>query len=483
MRASLVIAGHNEGDNLWRTVGSCLEGADGLDCEVLVADDDSTDGSIAELRRFPQVHLVAHEERRGASPTKDLGARCARGDVLVFLDGHCKPEPGALARLVADVEAADGRAVVTPAVPALDTERWENKPHQVGHGYRIDLERFDSAWVGLDRLRPSAELPWLRESPALIGCCLAVTRDLYERLRGFDADMRFWGVEDLDFGLKAWLMGHPILHDPGAAVGHRFRAGFDNYGVPMEHVVANRLRMARKNLAEPAWEDWVRRARGREPVGLWEPAWAAFEARRSSAEREREYLLSRRVHDEFWYAERFGLDWPPAALSGRFSPRVMTGPPAAAVPPPRGAEPAAHAAPGGGPAGGWDDDPRELFLEHYRHPRNRQALADPDATGAAHAPGGAVLTLYLKLGRAAGGSARIERAAFESRRCGVAVAYASLLTELVTGRTVEQAREVTPSALVGHFGERAGAYEPAALAVAALHRALEPAARPALAAP
>ena len=50
-------------------------------------------------------------------PTKDLGARHARGDVLVFLDGHCKPESGAIERLVADVEQLAGQAIVIPSIP------------------------------------------------------------------------------------------------------------------------------------------------------------------------------------------------------------------------------------------------------------------------------------------------------------------------------------------------------------------------------
>ena len=315
MRSSIVIASHNEGEKLRKTVASCLETAGGLDCEVVVADDASDDGSVEDLRgRFPGVRVVAHGARRGVSPTKDLAARSSGGDVLVFLDGHCKPEPGALARLVADVEATDGRAVVTPAVPVLDVDRWESRPDQVGHGYRIDLERFDHGWIGLDQLNSSPETPWLLEQPGLIGCCLAVARPTYERLGGFDPGMRMWGVEDLDFGLKAWLMGHPLLHDPAARIGHRFQAAFEGYSAPAEHIVANRLRMARKNLGDDSWEEWVGRARAREPRGTWDPAWAIFEEGRASVERERAYLMAHRVRDEHWYAGHFGLEWPAAEV-------------------------------------------------------------------------------------------------------------------------------------------------------------------------
>jgi glycosyltransferase involved in cell wall biosynthesis len=69
MRASLIIAAHNEGDALWRTVGSCVETAGGLDYEIVVVDDASTDGSIEEtIRRFPRVRLTRHESRLGSVP-------------------------------------------------------------------------------------------------------------------------------------------------------------------------------------------------------------------------------------------------------------------------------------------------------------------------------------------------------------------------------------------------------------------------------
>lgn len=151
----------------------------------------------------------------------------------------------------------------------------------------------------------------------MIGCALAVSRVLYQQLNGFDADMRFWGVEDIDFGLKSSLMGCPILHDPRAVVGHRFRQSFDNFSVPGEHVIANQLRFARKHFSSAVWNQWVEGCRMRSdnaladhPEGLWARAWQLFEERRASVEQERHFLHSRRVHDEFWYAEKFGLKWP-----------------------------------------------------------------------------------------------------------------------------------------------------------------------------
>ena len=338
MRLSLVIAAHNEGPALWKTVASCVETCAGLDYEIVVADDASFDDSLVELRRrFPSLRLVSVEERQGASPTKDLGARKARGEVLIFLDGHCKPEDGAIRRLVEGVEQLQGQAILTPAIAALDVERWKSSPRQIGHGYFVELEDFHCGWLPLSELHLVQEKRRrFYESPALIGCALALSRELYDDLRGFDPHMRLWGVEDLDFGLKCWLMGHRILHDPEAIVGHRFRRSFDNYSVPVEHIAVNQLRMARKNFTDGVWSAWLTACRERHqgalpehPEGLWARIWELFLERRESVEHERSYLLARRRHDEFWFAEKFGLSWP--RLQG------------AGVAPPRGRESAAVA--------------------------------------------------------------------------------------------------------------------------------------------
>ena len=319
MRLSIIVAAHNEGEALAKTVRSCVDTCTGLDHEIVVADDASWDGSVDEIeRRFPRLRVVRNQERLGPSPTKDRGARAAAGEVLVFLDGHTKPEPGALRRMVEDVQLLRGRAVVAPTVVALDVGRWRNAAVASGHGYRVDLEAFRSAWLPLAALRVVREGPrQFYESPAAIGCALAVTRELYETLWGFDPEMRSWGVEDVDFGLKCWLMGHPILHDPEAVVGHRFQRSFDHYRVAPEHLLANQIRLARKNFTHSAWEAWVERRREQHaealpdhPEGLWAHAWQVFESRRASVEEERSYLMARRVRDEFWYAERFGLPWP-----------------------------------------------------------------------------------------------------------------------------------------------------------------------------
>jgi GT2 family glycosyltransferase len=313
MRASIVIGSHNEGDRLWKTVGSCLETTEGLDCEIVVADDASEDGSVEEVRkRYSEVRVVLAPQRRGVSTTKDQAARSSRGDVLVFLDAHCKPEPGAISRLVSDVEEWGGEAIVSPKIVALDAERWECGTSRGVYGFWLELERFRCGWMGrkeMDAIQGPRNRTYYQQ-PSMIGCSVAMTRDLYEGLQGFDTGMLSHGSEDIDFGLKAWLMGHAALVDPEPVIGHRFAPRHDNYTVPWEHVHLNRMRMARKNYSDVTWNSWVELSRRQVNQKHWQGACNLFEKSREGLERERDFLMGRRTRDEFRYALEYGLTWP-----------------------------------------------------------------------------------------------------------------------------------------------------------------------------
>lgn len=308
MRGTIVIAAHNEGRSLARTVESVREMAWVLDLEIVVADDASTDGSIERLRRAaPEARVVRHSRRRGSSPTKDLGARRARGEVLIFLDGHTKPEAGALFRLLEDVENLKGEAIVTPRVPSLDPVRWENGEGPAGYGFRLVLPDFEGHWIGPAEMRRRGTY---LVSPILCGCCFGISRKLYDKLRGFDRHLIQWGPEDFDLGLKAWLLGHPILNDPRATIGHRFRSKFP-YEVAPESILANKIRIAWKNFTPEGFQGWLKAFRPRQEEASWRRAWSLFQKRKKSADEERRHLLRLRVHDETWYARTFGCDWPP----------------------------------------------------------------------------------------------------------------------------------------------------------------------------
>ncbi len=92
------------------------------------------------------------------------------------------------------------------------------------------------------------------------------------------------------------------------------------------------------------------------------------------------------------------------------------------------------------------DDLRELYqeviLEHGKHPRNFRHPEDANREAKGNNPlCGDRLTVYLKLS----GDGLIEDAAFEGRGCAISTASASMMTELVKGRTAGEAQRLFES--------------------------------------
>ena len=80
-------------------------------------------------------------------------------------------------------------------------------------------------------------------------------------------------------------------------------------------------------------------------------------------------------------------------------------------------------------------------LEHLESPRNVGEMADAMARGEATNPVcGDLLHLYLKIA-----DGKIAAASFEVQGCPPSIAAGSALTELITGLTIEEARQLTPA--------------------------------------
>ncbi len=87
-------------------------------------------------------------------------------------------------------------------------------------------------------------------------------------------------------------------------------------------------------------------------------------------------------------------------------------------------------------------------LDHFEHPRNAGEL--PDATAVVEVENpvcGDVLHLAIRVE-----NGRIAAVRFKARGCVTSMACASLVTELLVGCTLAEARAITPEMLEEHLG-------------------------------
>lgn len=175
MDATVVIPARDAEATLPATLAALARQDGAADFEVVVVDDGSSDATVAIAGSAAARPVTVLRTGGGEGPgaARNLGAATASGDVIVFVDADCEPDPDWLARLLA---ASRGAELVQGAV--LPPE-----------GARIGpFDRF-LAVVSEYGLYQTANL--------------AIRRELFEQLGGFEPIVKPRRSKEL--GEDAWL--------------------------------------------------------------------------------------------------------------------------------------------------------------------------------------------------------------------------------------------------------------------------------------
>ena len=99
-----------------------------------------------------------------------------------------------------------------------------------------------------------------------------------------------------------------------------------------------------------------------------------------------------------------------------------------------------------------NDDLQKRITEALRNPQNMGELPNADAVGTVgNSECGEMLRLWVKF-KEQNGKKVIDRATFQSFGCETAIAVASLATELIRGKTAEEALALKTEELAGELG-------------------------------
>jgi GT2 family glycosyltransferase len=193
MRISIIVPVHDGAEHLPECL-SALRAPSSPPPELVVVDDGSTDeGAALAAGLGARVERLA--SRRGPAAARNVGARRARGDVLLFVDADVVLAPGAVDRVARAFEADPALAAVFGSYDAHPRARG------LVSQYRNLLHHFVH-----QRGNPEASTFWAG--------CGAVRRDAFEALGGFD-ERRFPhpSIEDIDLGVRLRRAGHRIRLD------------------------------------------------------------------------------------------------------------------------------------------------------------------------------------------------------------------------------------------------------------------------------
>jgi glycosyltransferase involved in cell wall biosynthesis len=83
-KVSIAIPSYNEWETITQTIDQTLKVTFGCDREVIVVDDESTDGSYEAVGSYPDVKLIRNKVNRGKGAA--IRSRVAPGEVFVIQD-------------------------------------------------------------------------------------------------------------------------------------------------------------------------------------------------------------------------------------------------------------------------------------------------------------------------------------------------------------------------------------------------------------
>jgi len=177
------------------------------DFEIIVVDDGSSDNTREEASRYPVI-LESTGGRKGPSAARNIGARRAKGDVLLFLDSDVVAPSHLLGHVVKRFETE-------PELKAI-VGYYDKKPLNTGlfPRYKALLAHY---WFKDAKIMESFET-----------CCGAIRKSVFDEAGGFDEKYADADVEDYEFGYRISKKGF-IGVDHRMVVGHHFPSFGKNF--------------------------------------------------------------------------------------------------------------------------------------------------------------------------------------------------------------------------------------------------------------
>ncbi len=101
-KLSVIIPTHNEE----KEISACLKSLESQslkDFETIIVDDGSTDNTLQIIKSFPKIRLITGEHK-GPGFSRNLGAKNAKGEILIFIDADMTFSKDYLKNLIAPIK-------------------------------------------------------------------------------------------------------------------------------------------------------------------------------------------------------------------------------------------------------------------------------------------------------------------------------------------------------------------------------------------
>lgn len=212
-RASVVIPVFNHCQHTLVCLRALAEHAPSVETEVIVVDDGSIDDTPEVLSRIDGLRYLRRTANGGFIAACNDGAAIARGQYLVFLNNDTIPQPGWLDLLLKTFEDHPRTGLAGSQLLFLDGRLQEAGGLVFSDGSCANYGRF------MEHDFP--QYAFVRETDYCSGAAVAIRRDLFQSLGGFDPRFSPAYFEDTDLAFSVRASGLAVMYQPASKVLHK----------------------------------------------------------------------------------------------------------------------------------------------------------------------------------------------------------------------------------------------------------------------
>ncbi len=196
---SIIIPTFNGAARIGNCLNALLEQTTGLDAEILVINDGSTDDTAQVIARYPDVRLI-NQTNSGPAAARNRGAIEARGNVILFTDDDCVPTAGWVSVMLEPFH--DPEIVGVKGV------------------YRTRQSRLAARFVQVEYEDRYRRMAGMRTIDFIDTYSAAFRRDRFLEMNGYDTAFPVACAEDIELSYRMSARGWKMKFVPEAVVYH-----------------------------------------------------------------------------------------------------------------------------------------------------------------------------------------------------------------------------------------------------------------------
>jgi len=202
---SVIIVNYNGKEYLEKCLESLMK-INYKNHEIIIVDNNSIDQSVEYVKNtYPSVIIIKLEKNYGFAEPNNIGAKNAKGDLILFLNNDTEVSPNFIEKMV-NVLNRDPKIAICQSLLL--------KPNQEIDSSGDYVDVLGRAYSSRKKLTEVKEILSAR------GASMMVRKDSFWDLGGFDKKF-FASFEDVDLCWRAWLWGYKVVLVPDSIVYHK----------------------------------------------------------------------------------------------------------------------------------------------------------------------------------------------------------------------------------------------------------------------